>query len=916
MAYRGQAERGYYNDENYSDGRQEVRESGGRRRKIAGYLKAANELRQTYVQSWNRPESEGQNGSNADFNNVAMVSTGEEQMILFPSYARRHIKVKPEAVPGSIQEVPGTGRDYRDTVGAGDAEFWKQQWENYEDDRAIVDVDVRGWVFTPHKGQMTRKQRLMIALARQLVGIPTPSSNAGSSAPSSRPSSPSRNSSIRAEEEFASKEAAAIISKGEAEAEAARQGRFSERPPDSDKDSIHELQDQGPSFPPKRTESFASISSTNQSSSNHQNQTSTQMSMSAAELAIANANLMTRLRPFMHNPLTSTTINAFFYNETTSRQKSVTTDAYGHFSFRATLDFVPTHVRVIAMEDLSIQEEVKVVESKGVSLISDIDDTIRHSAITRGAREIFRNAFIRDLSELTVEGVKEWYNKMSDLGVQLHYVSNSPWQLFPVMTSFFSIAGLPRGSFHLKQYSGMLQGIFEPVAERKKATLERLFRDFPERRFLLIGDSGEADLEVYTDVVMENPGRVIGVFIRDVTMPGNRGFFDPSMGPLSGSGATTPRDRHSRNPSVDSLSQAKRFSRPSDIQNDDKDLEAAIAASLQDMERDAARQRRSIFSDGPWPTKMQFSRHDREERPPLPQRPSQSTIDSYQPSSDSDIGDLIDLRDDDPTPKQNVFSRPPPSVPVKPAGLSSPSSTPKPQPPSKPVRLRSASNASEQATGSQNTIKPPPPRPRKPSSSVRPTSPSPLHQVQESSPVETRAPVYPDSQGKRGYAMHKLNAAYNALPSLSGQPQAGSGMDPSYGYANSPRSMSIASNSSISPADTRSLHSATRLNNPAPPPQRRTQGVASSAASTASRLSGYWNGTEAIDETTGQSVNKREELWKRRWRRAKDIMDRQGVMLRSWRVGTDVMDECVSAVKSELDSMHNNDKSDQSRPRW
>ena len=41
--------------------------------------------------------------------------------------------------------MPGDGRDVRDSAGAGDAEFWKQQWNNYEDDNAVVDVDVRGW---------------------------------------------------------------------------------------------------------------------------------------------------------------------------------------------------------------------------------------------------------------------------------------------------------------------------------------------------------------------------------------------------------------------------------------------------------------------------------------------------------------------------------------------------------------------------------------------------------------------------------------------------------------------------------------------------------------------------------------------------------------------------------------------------
>src|SRR3978361_675144 len=102
----------------------------------------------------------------------------------------------------------------------------------------------------------------------------------------------------------------------------------------------------------------------------------------------------------------------------------------------------------------------------------------------------------------------------------------------------------------------MLQGIFEPVAERKKGTLEKIMRDFPERRFILIGDSGEADLEVYTDVVLANPGKVLAIYIRDVTTPSTQ-FFDSAMGPLSGD-----RRRGSKAPSVASRTQSG-DSRPS-----------------------------------------------------------------------------------------------------------------------------------------------------------------------------------------------------------------------------------------------------------------------------------------------------------------------------------------------------------------
>ncbi|KAL2200863.1 hypothetical protein P885DRAFT_65177 [Corynascus similis CBS 632.67] len=257
--------------------------------------------------------------------------------------------------------------------------------------------------------------------------------------------------------------------------------------------------------------------------------TVSQTDMTEAELAIANANLMARLGPFMTTPLVQIPITIFFYNDEQSRSHTVMTDDSGHFNVRVPLEFVPTEIRVIANENISTTRPIEITGHKGISLISDVDDTIKHSNISMGAREIFRNALVRDLADLTVDGVKEWYNTMHDMGVQLHYCSNSPWQLYPVLATFLHTAGLPQGSMHLKHYSGMLQGIFEPVAERKKGTLEAIIRDFPERKFLLVGDSGEADLEVYTELAVANPGRILAVFIRDVTTPAQPGFFDSSF---------------------------------------------------------------------------------------------------------------------------------------------------------------------------------------------------------------------------------------------------------------------------------------------------------------------------------------------------------------------------------------------------
>lgn len=87
----------------YQDG-YGVREPGQRRRKLAGYLKAANELRQTYQQQYAGGFSRGpatydyQDDANTDPTDAAVVRSGDEEMILFPSYARKHIKRKARRV--------------------------------------------------------------------------------------------------------------------------------------------------------------------------------------------------------------------------------------------------------------------------------------------------------------------------------------------------------------------------------------------------------------------------------------------------------------------------------------------------------------------------------------------------------------------------------------------------------------------------------------------------------------------------------------------------------------------------------------------------------------------------------------------------------------------------------------------------
>ncbi|TQS34037.1 hypothetical protein Golomagni_05598 [Golovinomyces magnicellulatus] len=531
-----------------SDGEPSQGERGYRRRKLAAMAgnlyrtgqQAVTDLRETYVQTRGQNDLDANESTHIPgaFPDVAITSQGNEQMVLFPSYAKRHTK-KDWTLEASLEAQAEVGAEK-------DEEFWRREWERHEDAKAIVDVDVRGWIYSSQSGPMTRRNRILLGLARQLSGISTPRPEAnGGATPNAIPEkTPHQIHEELREQERIAQEAAMIERKGQEEKRVAYAGGYSEEPSEPAALGRETRYPRRPFRRGSQTPESAPGSPTL-----GPRQASNLNELTEAELAVANANLMARIAPFMTNPLVSLPITLFFYSENQSQSRTVITNDAGHFIVRAALDFIPTHVRVLANETLSATQEIKVLESRGVSLISDIDDTIKKSNITLGAREIFRNTFIRDLSELTIDGVQGWYNELHTLGVGFHYCSNSPWQLFPVLASFFKMGGLPTGSLHLKLYSGMLQGIFEPVAERKKGTLTRLLNDFPERKFLLVGDSGEADLEVYTDLALAHPGQVLAIFIRDVTTPDRPGYFDSAydMARKKVSSLTLDDGRHASN---------------------------------------------------------------------------------------------------------------------------------------------------------------------------------------------------------------------------------------------------------------------------------------------------------------------------------------------------------------------------------
>jgi len=162
---------------------------------------------------------------------------------------------------------------------------------------------------------------------------------------------------------------------------------------------------------------------------------------------------------------------------------------------------------------------VHLIGPKGISVISDVDDTIKRSMVT-DRRALVRNTFLREFEP--VEGMARLYRNWAEAGSAFHYLSGSPWQLYEPLAEFLDSQNFPPGSFHLKRFRLKDSSAFDLLGSQeayKTGAIERILADFPERRFVLVGDSGEQDPEIYGAVARTHPEQVVRILIRNVDRP-------------------------------------------------------------------------------------------------------------------------------------------------------------------------------------------------------------------------------------------------------------------------------------------------------------------------------------------------------------------------------------------------------------
>ncbi len=157
-------------------------------------------------------------------------------------------------------------------------------------------------------------------------------------------------------------------------------------------------------------------------------------------------------------------------------------------------------------------------------IISDIDDTIVRTGAT-SLLETGRNVLLNNAhTRIPFHGVSQFYRSLQ-LGRNgkrnnpFFYVSSSPWNTYDLLYHFLELNEIPQGPLLLRDF-GIDEKKFlsSDHMSHKYKEIVNLLVTYPKLNFILIGDSGQQDAQIYSEVVKNHPGRIMAIYIRDVNI--------------------------------------------------------------------------------------------------------------------------------------------------------------------------------------------------------------------------------------------------------------------------------------------------------------------------------------------------------------------------------------------------------------
>lgn len=162
-----------------------------------------------------------------------------------------------------------------------------------------------------------------------------------------------------------------------------------------------------------------------------------------------------------------------------------------------------------------------VSDEQDIGVVCDVDDTIMVTALPRPLLAAW-NSFVRDENaRRPVPGMAVLLERIVRQypGAPVVYLSTGAWNVQPTLTRFLKRHLYPMGALLLTDWGPTTDRFFRSGRQHKTESLERLAEDFPQVKWILIGDDGQHDEVLYQDFAHSHPAQVRAVAIRELLAP-------------------------------------------------------------------------------------------------------------------------------------------------------------------------------------------------------------------------------------------------------------------------------------------------------------------------------------------------------------------------------------------------------------
>jgi phosphatidate phosphatase APP1 len=241
-------------------------------------------------------------------------------------------------------------------------------------------------------------------------------------------------------------------------------------------------------------------------------------------------NLVNMYRRFETDEVAGARIRALFQGV----EKEVVTDHEGYYSLEINpikpLDSRSWHEVELELLDPPSKDGQRILSTAQIlvpssratiGIISDIDDTVISTNVPNKLKMILTVTLFNEHTRKPFEGVAAFYRALHKgrSGREqnpLFYVSGSPWNLYTLLLEFLKVQEIPMGPLFLRDFGDHLLFSLHDQHSHKMSNIKKILDTFPHLPFVLIGDSGEQDPEIYSQIVKEYPKRVRVIYIRSV----------------------------------------------------------------------------------------------------------------------------------------------------------------------------------------------------------------------------------------------------------------------------------------------------------------------------------------------------------------------------------------------------------------